>query len=543
MHAGPLLFLLLLCLSTFPAYAGPLEDSIDAVFNRATQARDRAIEARNAARDTRADIAEARQDMVGQVREAIDEAKDDLVADIAERREGRELWLGNDCDPASDCYQFRNNIIMLVSDLGTLSNSLFIATELDVSTDSTRLINVLNSVPGRALYPLYRAFSEELNIFESNFITRLQTIASTLEFLKEAVPSTCEVLLEDREFSADAIQETKVTAIGLELVGGIFKSIATKSVSKNGAIWGWVGGIFKNNRLMNIGIKFKTAGGTLRKYAKIASTKFLNCSLLDDNQQILASLGAFNPDTSNLDVTVSSRSSQGSVDSIQELLDSELDEKVSTRASQASVTALTAMIATLNTANLNVPVSSRASQASVNGLGASLVGLSSSVDSRSSQASVDALATTLNGLDLSSLDVAVATRASQASVDELAATLGTLNIGNLDTAVSTRASQASLDDLGDAIDNDNSMALRIQIEQQLSNNKKGISTYYLPEAYGGLLELVREVVFDTLTRNAAAGIPLRNAEQLLWDGDNAQGLNDYKKAFDKYQQAYQKVSE
>jgi hypothetical protein len=544
--------------------------------------------------------------LVGDVREAILEAGEDLVEEVAERREFRQAFLDpDDCGNASDCALFRMNIIMLVEDLGTLSNALFIATGLDTRIETTRLTTILGRVPGRALYPLYRGFSEELNLFESNFVNTLSFAADNIDALEDAVVSEgCDLILDNNNFPIpieDAIRGTKITGSGMELVGGIFEAISTKSVTKEGAIWGWVGGNFQNNRLKNIGVKFTTAGKVLGKYANIVSTKLLRCTIKDDNQQIMAALGAFDPDVTNLDVAVSSRSSQESVDGIQasvasletdistrasqasveglgtsvaELIISianrssqasvdalavtmgnldvtNLDAAVSTRASQSSVDALAATLGNLDTGNLDASVSTRASQVSVNtrasqtsvdGLGTGIMWLTGTVTSRSSQTSVNDLATTLAGLDVSGLDVDVSTRASQASVDTLSVLVGSHDTGNLDDAVSTRASQASLDNLGGVIENNNSMALRVQIEQQLSNNKKGISTYYLPEAYGGLLELVRDIVGDTLMQNAAAGIPLRKAKDHFQDGELALSISDYKEAFDKYQKAYREVT-
>ena len=494
---------------SFPANATLLDD----IFSRTTAARDRAIEARNAARESRDNMREGRMALTGQVRDTINEAVSDLQEDIAERIAGRQAWLGNDCDIISDCGQFRGDIIMLVDNLATLSNSLFIVTELGIEIKGNRLKNVLETVPGRALYPLYRAFSQELNIFESNFVVKLQTAAVDLGHLELAVPtSSCEIMLEDREFTANAIRNAKILALGMKLVGKIFEAIGTKEIQKEGAVWGWVGVAFKNNRLKNVGIKIHAAGGALSGYGSVASVKLLRCIVLDDHQQIMASLEAFDPDVTNLDVAVSSRSSQDSVDGIQTSVDS-----------------------------LGTDVSTRASQVSVNGLGVSLAGLVSSIANRSTQESVDALAATLGSLDITNLDAAVSSRASQTSVDALTATIGTLDTGNLDAAVSSRASQDSINAFGEGLADQNSIILRIQIEQQLRNKHNAISTFYLPEEFGGLLELVREVVVDTLNQNEAAGISLNKAGDHFQDGEIALITGDYKRAYKKYQKAYLKV--
>jgi len=129
-----------------------------------------------------------------------------------------------------------------------------------------------------------------------------------------------------------------------------------------------------------------------------------------------------------LDATVSSRASQSSVDQA----NARLDATLSSRASQASVDALAGDLAGAN-ARLDVAVSSRATQASVDQANAKL---DASISSRASQSSVDQAN--------AQLDVAVSSRASQASVDQANA--------RLDVAVSTRATQSSVDGVASDID-------------------------------------------------------------------------------------------
>lgn len=388
---------------------------LDNILSRSTQARDRATEARNAAQESRDNMRDGLQKVTGQVREALNEAADDLVEEVAERREFRQAFLDpDDCGNTSECGMFRVDVVMLVEDLGVLSNALFVATGLETRIETSRLTTILGQVPGRALYPLYRAFSEELNIFDSNFVGTLSFAADNLESIENAVVSEgCDFILDDNNFPVpipDAIRGTKITGSGMELVGGIFEAISTKSVTKEGAIWGWVGGNFQNNRLKNLGVKFTTAGKVLGKYSNIASTKLMRCTIKNDNEQILAALGTFDPDFSNLDAAVSSR----------------------------------------------------ASDESVTNLGASVAALASSIATRSSQDSIDALSATLQSLDLSQIDVAVSSRASQASVDAIATNIATavdaiaenianLDIQNLDDLVSSLASGSSVENLGEQI--------------------------------------------------------------------------------------------
>ena len=202
----------------------------------------------------------------------------------------------------------------------------------------------------------------------------------------------------------------------------------------------------------------------------------------------------------NLDVPVSTRASQGTVNVLLE----------DTYNLLAGVAAIEAKFDALDLGNLDAPVSTRASQSSVDALGAELDAIQNNIDTRASQGTVNvllddtfnllaataAIEAKLDALDFSSLasqesvdyvtdalalleikadtiearqilqleginaiadavdfalDAGISTRASQFSVDAIEAKLDALDLSNLDETVSSRASQVSLERLGRAL--------------------------------------------------------------------------------------------
>jgi hypothetical protein len=145
--------------------------------------------------------------------------------------------------------------------------------------------------------------------------------------------------------------------------------------------------------------------------------------------------------------------------------------------------------------------------------------------------------------NLSALDSAVSSRASQASVDAMTAYL----VG-VDVPVSTRASAADVAALHGAlagvVDQAAAQArdamLRVSIEQALARGER-LSSLYLPEAFGGALERVREVVVEELDRNRAAELNTGRAQTLLEKGDQKRQDQHYRVAFDAYAEAYQAI--
>lgn len=164
--------------------------------------------------------------------------------------------------------------------------------------------------------------------------------------------------------------------------------------------------------------------------------------------------------------------------------------------------------------------------------------------------------TTLNGVssaigtlqlpslgNLSALDAAISSRASQASVDALVAFAA-----NLDAPVSSRASAGDLAALhgaigaavADAAAALRDAALRDAIEQALARGERR-STLYLPQAYGGMLERVQQVVQEECDRHGMAQLGVGRATKHIADGIALAQDGHYRQAFDAFAAAYQAI--
>jgi hypothetical protein len=97
------------------------------------------------------------------------------------------------------------------------------------------------------------------------------------------------------------------------------------------------------------------------------------------------------------------------------------------------------------------------------------------------------------------------------------------------------AIEAKLDGLGEKDE-----LLQIEIEKSLLLHDR-ISHFYLPAAFGGRLELVREIVVEAIVQNQAAGIDVGVAPASVAQGDVHYAAGEWKSAYDEYQQAYRTV--
>jgi hypothetical protein len=100
--------------------------------------------------------------------------------------------------------------------------------------------------------------------------------------------------------------------------------------------------------------------------------------------------------------------------------------------------------------------------------------------------------------------------------------------------------EANNQELLDLLSQNQTQLLRIEIEKELSmaSDNKRLSYFYLPQAQGGILELVRQTVLDTINYSKAAGMSVGNAQPWFGKADASLANGNYKAAYDLYKKAY-----
>lgn len=145
------------------------------------------------------------------------------------------------------------------------------------------------------------------------------------------------------------------------------------------------------------------------------------------------------------------------------------------------------------------------------------------------------------------LDAALSTRATQVTADALQAGLVALSggVGVAETTVDRirlKADQLSLDQGGASrsLVDFRDESVRAHIEENLAANDT-VALFRTPAADGGMLELVRVFVRDTIDRNLAAGQLVFDALRELQRGDVAFSEGRFTEAYLSYRRAYQQA--
>jgi hypothetical protein len=79
--------------------------------------------------------------------------------------------------------------------------------------------------------------------------------------------------------------------------------------------------------------------------------------------------------------------------------------------------------------------------------------------------------------------------------------------------------------------------LRLQIELNLAA-KQPLAMFQLPQANGGYVELVRDVVADAISAMLASGQTVGKASKYFEDGVAAMSLGNFKQAYLAFQRSY-----
>jgi len=414
---------------------------LDSILSKVNAALDAAKAARAAAEEMRTNLRAGIADLTGDLKTMIDDAVADAKSFIKEESDGRAAFLpGGQC--AEVCTAFRTDLIGTLTGVRDLSSEIFDVMDLGAQPDVSPLITAVQLAPGRMLYPLYRVSSRVLS---SGLADRLHATVGDLQVLREVVvqdseaskpgqivssktleplPPVCGAMLEKAEIIEHAAGGVTITAAVLRLVGKLFDMKGETTFDGYAATWGWVGGVIKGNKRKETGDLLEGVSEGMSRVADHAREKLLYCTLLGVREQTKSSL-----------------------------------EEINARLDRLT-----------NPPNLDVPVSSRASQTSVDAIGADVK--------------------TLLGLG------------------------------------------------GGGGSTGNGLVLRTQIERGLADDGPVLSVFYLPETFGGLLDLVREIVADSITQNLAAGRDVQNAARFLERGDAAKTESQFRQAYDLYQIAY-----
>jgi hypothetical protein len=156
--------------------------------DRAAAARDRATAARDNAEEVLDRIQEAEERLTDEMRDFADEAIEDLQRMLQESMEGRAEFVADGGCSLAVCEPFRQDLVTLFERMEAIVNALYdIAGLTGTRADFQRFIDVIQDLPGRGLFPLYRVLGGSNNVFATGLLDRLSEALEGLEVVRDAM--------------------------------------------------------------------------------------------------------------------------------------------------------------------------------------------------------------------------------------------------------------------------------------------------------------------------------------------------------------------
>jgi hypothetical protein len=191
---------------------------------------------------------------------AINEAVEDFRRQLEAEVEGRDEFISSGA-----AELFRQKLIQLLQGLEDVVNTIYEVVEFEaIQVDFGRLMQVVEALPDRALYPLYRVLSVELNLFEDNGLLdrlvatpgRLRMSARVLDepsfgnggtsFLDLELAS-CNFVLNNYTDLKQINRDLIFLSTTLKLVGKVMMAAGETTIQGHAGLWGWVGARIENN--------------------------------------------------------------------------------------------------------------------------------------------------------------------------------------------------------------------------------------------------------------------------------------------------------
>lgn len=224
-----------------PARADILDDILNIVNQARSQAeaaKNRATEARDSANEIRTNMRDAIANVTTEMRDMISEAVSDLQQQILEEKEGRDAWVNG-----PECETFRTQLIGLVDRMESLANAVLVIAGSDLLVfDFQREGDLLQAIPCRALYPLYRA-----RLFDNSLIDLLDDAGNNLIVVAAVMQDDddCTYTLGHLAEAKEAIANLQKNASYLRIVAKLLSALGKVPIQPQAGAWGWAGFVIK----------------------------------------------------------------------------------------------------------------------------------------------------------------------------------------------------------------------------------------------------------------------------------------------------------
>lgn len=301
-----------------------VSDRVDTAITRATDARDRATEARDQAGEMVTNMNDGLQNLTGEMRSRIQDAVDALQQATLDELAGATDFTNGPNSCSAECENFRSDIVTLLTSIQDISNALLNIAGISGQADLSNEVSFLQSLSGKALYPLYRVF-QTLPILNDDFLTSMSEIAGNLEeiapYLNDTIMAggqpvdVCEFLSQnDTQVEHIILVAKNIEKVGKgsQMAGAVVDAVGKSKFAARVGIWGWAGFSYTSGLLERIGEHLESMGNRLEPIAEKVERKLQYCVLKVNQEEIAGAV-----DTNHEQVVESQQAILDAVHSLQ----------------------------------------------------------------------------------------------------------------------------------------------------------------------------------------------------------------------------------
>jgi len=293
-----------------------VSNRVDTTITSATAARDRATEASDQTGEMVNNMHDGLQNVTGEMRARIQDGVDALQQAVLDELAGATDFTNGPNSCSAECDAFRGDIITLLTGIQDINNAVLAMSGVSGQADFSPEIDFIESLPGKALFPLYRVL-QTLPVLDGGFMTSMGEVAADLEeiapYIEETVGArrtpldVCRLLADN-----DALLEHLITVAtnidkvgkGSKMAGAVLDAIGKTKIAGRGGVWGWAGIKYTSGLLERLGKLLESLADRLEPIADKLEKKLRYCVLKVHEEDLLGTLDADHVQFMNTDAAI-----------------------------------------------------------------------------------------------------------------------------------------------------------------------------------------------------------------------------------------------
>jgi hypothetical protein len=243
------------------------------------------------------------QNLTGDMRDRIDDAVAELQQALLDELAGATDFTNGPNSCSLECEAFRDDLITLLTSIQDIANALLTLAGITGQSDFSAEIGFVETLGGKALYPLYRVLGT-LPVLDDDFLASIGQVAGNLSEVapyiddaaaRGAAVDTCRLLADNDKLVEHVLSLAKnidKVGKGSKMAGAVLSAVGKRKINGRVGVWGWAGVSYSGGLLERFGKHLESLGGHLTPIADKVEKKLQYCVLKVNEEIIIEAVDA-----------------------------------------------------------------------------------------------------------------------------------------------------------------------------------------------------------------------------------------------------------